>query len=316
MSLKIVFMGSPDLAATVLEHVVGAGYRPSLVISQPAREAGRGRKPTPTAAADRAAALGLSVFETASVNTPEAIAILQNAAPDVILVAAFGQILKQVVLDLPKQGCLNVHASLLPKYRGAAPVQYAIWNGDAETGVTVQRMVKQLDAGDILVTKKTPIGPTETSGDLLVRLAALGGKAAVEALRLIEKGQAKYTPQDPAKVTLAPKLDKAMAEVDWTQPAARIVNQIRALQPWPVAETLWGTTRLKIFRAEPGLAPRALAPGELATDGKQLWVGCGTKEALSLTEVQLENRKRLGAGQFLQAFQGVLPFQRVGKERS
>lgn len=313
--MKLVYMGSPELAAVVLGAIVEGGFRPSLVVTQPARPTGRGQELSRTATALKASELGIPVHETADASGEASLNVLREHAPDVILVAAFGQILKDAVLSLPPKGCFNVHASILPKYRGAAPVQFAIWNGDTETGVTIQKMVRKLDAGDILLVKKTPIYADETAGQLLERLSKLGGEAAVEALRLIEKNDVTLTPQNPVDVTFAPKIEKSQAEIDWNDAAIDIKNQIRALQPWPVAETWWGDTKLKIFAAEVVEREERLGPGEIWSDGKsKLLVGTGGVEALSLTEVQLENRKRLGIAQFLQGFQGVLPFPQLGKK--
>jgi methionyl-tRNA formyltransferase len=282
------------------------------VVTQTAKATGRGQKILSTAVAELAKEQELSLIETDNVNTDEVVAALRSIRPDLILVVAFGQLLKEGVLTLPKFACLNVHASLLPKYRGAAPVQWAIWKGDAETGVTIQKMVKKLDAGDILVQKRTPILPNETSGQLLQRLETIGGEALLEAIRLFESGRPHFVTQDELQATYARKIEKDDAVLNWELPATELHNQIRALQPWPVAETWLGNTRLKIYGTRV-IPSEGLAPGTLQTDLKSfVHVGCG-EGGLALTEVQLDNRKRVEIAGFLQGFQGSFPYTMVGR---
>jgi methionyl-tRNA formyltransferase len=210
-------------------------------------------------------------------------------------------------------GCYNVHGSLLPKYRGAAPIQRAIWEGEKITGITIQRIVRKLDAGDIVLKKEISIESEETSGQLMTRLAHLGGEALVEAVRLIESGQATFTPQTESLVTYAKKLEKEDAILNFNLSASKLVNQIRALQPWPVAETILGKTRVKIFKAEITSPGKAGLPGDISTDHKTfLLIHCGEGTALSLTEIQPENRKRVKIHEFLQAFRGNFPFNKIG----
>lgn len=311
--LRYIFMGTPPLAATILEKLCTDLDPPAAIVTQLAKAQGRGQKILPTAVEQFARGRSLNVFSTLNVNAPETVAALRVFQPDVILVAAFGQILRDDILNLPKLFCLNVHASLLPKYRGAAPIQRAIWNGDAVTGVTIQKMAKKLDTGDVLLQKETNILPDETSGELMARLATLGAEALVEAMRLIDTDHYEFVPQDETLATYASKIDKADALVDWNQPAGRIYNQVRALQPWPVAETLLGTDRLKIFGARIVASPPGKKPGEVTTDGKtELVVTCGDGRALSLTMIQLENRKRLDVRNFLMAYRGTFPFHQMG----
>lgn len=308
MALKYVFMGSPALAATILERLLRDLPLPALVVTQPPRAQGRGQKLTPTAVEDLARRHGLPVLATENVSQESAVTQLRELKPDLILVAAFGQILRESVLSLPRLFCLNVHASLLPKYRGAGPAQWAIWKGETETGVTIQRMVKKLDAGDILLQKKIAIGPEENSGQLLLRLADLGAEALVESVRLVESGKYAFAPQNEAAATLAPKIEKHQAVINWQQSAQEVLNQVRALQPWPVAETKLGGARLQIYQASLSPTPGVAKPGSLRSDGKSfLEVCCGDGRALFLTEIQPENRKRLGIKEFLQAFRGNFP---------
>jgi methionyl-tRNA formyltransferase len=311
--LKYIFMGSPPLAATILEHLCAELYPPTLVVSQIARAAGRGKTLQPTAVETLARAKGLPVLTTENINASAEMEKLRGEKPDLILVAAFGQLLKEPLLSLPRLYCLNVHASLLPKYRGAGPVQWAIWNGESETGITIQRMVKKLDAGDIFLQKSISISPEWTSVELLENLAGLGASCLVEAVKLTEKGYAEFTPQDSSKVTFAPKIDRTHAIIDWSRSAQEILNQIRALQPWPVAESRMGEERVKIFAATVESVVSGADPGTIFTDAKSyLSVKCGDLRALSLTEIQLENRKRLKIEDFLRAYRGAFPYQQMG----
>lgn len=311
--LKIIYMGTPALAATILEKLYTDLYPPVAVVTQVAKATGRGHKVVPTPVEDLGRRLGLNVLASLDVNAAPTLEVLKTFEPDIILVAAFGQILKEEILKLPKLGCYNVHGSLLPKYRGAAPIQRAIWDGEKTTGVTIQRIVRKLDAGDIVLKKQIEIEPEETSGQLMDRLAHLGGEALVEAVKLIEAGKATFTKQDESHVTYAKKIDKEDAILDFTLTATQLFNQIRALQPWPVAETKLGEGRIRVFQAKV-LAPTTSGkPGEVYTDHKSfLVIHCGKGTALSLTEIQPENRKRLKIHEFLQAFRGNFPYNKTG----
>ena len=311
--LRYVFMGTPPLAATILEKLAAAVGSPAAVVTQPARPRGRGKQVEPTAVEALARRLGYLTLATGNVNDPATVEHLKSLSPDLVLVAAFGQILKNDVLALPKLFCLNVHASLLPKYRGAAPVQRAIWNGDKITGVTIQKMARKLDTGDILLQKTTAIDPNETSGELLDRLAVLGAEALIDSVRAIEGNRFSFTPQVETEATYAAKIDKADANIDWNETAQAIRNRIRALQPWPVAESSLGAEALRIFSADPVAMPPGTKPGQLTTDAKEkLIVTCGGDTALSLTRIQLPNRKKLDVKQFLMAYRGNFPHSRLG----
>ena len=308
-------MGSPRLAATILETLCTKLHPPLAVVTQPPKAAGRGQKLTPTAVESFAKSQALSLFSTANVNTPETVEALKRLAPDLILVAAFGQILRNEILTLPRLFCLNVHASLLPKYRGAAPIQRAIWNGDRLTGITIQKMAKKLDTGAILLQRNVHIAPKETSGELMDRLAYVGAECLTEAVELIDSDKYAFTPQEDSEATYAPKMDRHEAKIDWTSTAQRVFDQIRALQPWPVAETVLGKDRLKVFKATvvENTSKSNPSPGDILTDGKtHLSVVCGDGKALSLTEIQLENRKRLDIKEFLLGFRGNFPHKKLG----
>lgn len=311
--LRTVFMGTPPFAAKILEALVAAGQSPIAVVCQPARATGRGLKEQPCAVELLAREKGIPVLAAESINTAENIAELKAFGADVFLVAAFGQILKKEVLAIPKQFSLNVHGSLLPKWRGAAPIQRALLAGETTAGVTIQKMALRMDAGEILLTRTIPVGEDDTSGDLFEKLSELGGEALVEAVRLVESGSAHFTPQNEAEATYAPKLSREEGVIDWTLEASRIRFAVRALQPWPVAETKLGKDRLKLFKVDVVRSSVALAPGETHTDHSTfLWVGCGSGTVLALTQIQLENRKKLEIRDFLMAYRGAFPFKRVG----
>lgn len=306
-------MGTPAFAATILQHLIFEGLQPVGIVCQPARAVGRGLKTELSEVEKLAVAADLPLLATADINTPEAHATLQSWQPDLFLVAAFGQILKKSTLAIPKLFSLNVHGSLLPKYRGAAPIQRAVLDGQARSGITIQKMALKMDTGDILLQKPTPIGENETATQLFQRLALLGAEALAESVRSIQAGQYTFTPQEEAEATYAPKLRKDEALVDWNRPAEAIARQVRGLQPWPIAETKLGGVRMKIFAAEAVMATGESEPGSISTDHKtRLVVTCGHSTALSLTQIQLENRKKLETRDFLMAYQGKFPFLKMG----
>lgn len=310
--LKYVFAGSHSFSVTVLDSLCRHLYPPGLVVTQPPRPAGRGKSLLPTCVQQYSKSKSLPFIAVGNINGDSVLDTLKSLNPDLILVAAFGQIFKKEVLAIAKLYCLNVHASLLPKYRGAAPIQWAIWSGEKSTGITIQKMRLQLDAGDILLQKKIAIGPQETSTELLARLALLGGKALVEAVKMIESGADKFMPQDPKLMSYAPKIKRSHSKIDWTRQATFIHNQVRSLLPWPVAETSLGGERLKIFRASIEAGSETAEPGRIFTDSKSfLRVGCG-ENALSLLEVQMESRKRMVIAEFLKAYRGKFPYSFTG----
>ena len=311
--LKYLFMGSPPLAATILEALCEKLHPPEAMVTQIAKAAGRGQKDLPTAVELYAKAQELNLISAIDVNSPQTVEALRVFEPDLILVAAFGQILKKDILEMPKISCLNVHASLLPKYRGAAPIQRAIWNGDTKTGITIQKMARKLDTGDILLQREMDIKPEETSGELMARLATLGGECLVDAVRLIESGKHSFTPQDDSQATLAPKITREEAMLDWNRKASELFDDIRAFQPWPVAETNIGGARLKVFKAQVGDSVSGRTAGEIITDGKTfLSIVCGDGRVLALTEIQPENRKKLNVREFLNSYRGSFPYKTVG----
>jgi methionyl-tRNA formyltransferase len=304
--MRVVFFGSPPFALPVFARLLDGAHRPLALVTPPDRPRGRGQKLEPSALVDLARARGVPVLQPASPHTPEFLAELRALAPDVLVVASYGVIMKEELLALAPFGALNVHASLLPRHRGASPIQAAILAGDATTGVCVQRMVKALDEGDVLCSAERPIGSEETAGELLGALAPLGGEVLVDALDLLAAGKAVFTPQDGARATYARKLKKEHGRLDFGRPAAELARLIRALHPWPTARCLDPKGReLSILRARvhggdpPGAAAERLGqPGELlARPGDGLCIACG-EGALDVLEVTPVGKRPMAAAEF------------------
>ena len=304
--MRIAFAGTPEFAQVALAQLHTAGFEIPLVLTQPDRPAGRGLKLQPSPVKAYAQANGLAVSQPHSLkldgkygeDAAAARAALMEARPEVMVVAAYGLILPAWALGLPKLGCLNIHASLLPRWRGAAPIHRAIEAGDAQTGVTIMQMDEGLDTGDMLLGEAVEIRPDETTGTLHDRLAALGGRLIVEALDLAARGELKRTPQPAAGVTYAHKIDKAEAAIDWAQPAAVIERRMRAFDPFPGTGTTLDGEGFKLWRAavvDGGGEPGAI----LACEGDHLVVACGSG-ALRLLELQRAGGRRLGVREFLQ----------------
>ncbi len=309
MTLRVVFAGTPEFARVALERLHAAGFTIPLVLTQPDRPAGRGMKLQASPVKQFAQAQGVTVAQPQSLRldgkypdqAAAARAALQAAAPDVIVVAAYGLILPPWVLDLPRLGCLNIHASLLPRWRGAAPIHRAIEAGDAETGVTLMQMDAGLDTGDMLLVERLPIAENDTTGSLHDKLALLGGRLIVEALEIAACGGLTRTPQPVEGVTYAHKIEKAEAQLDWTQPAEAIARRIRAFNPNPGAATLWQGEALKLWQArvDQAMHGSGQAPGTvLAAEADGIRVQCG-QGVLCVTELQRAGSKRLGAADFL-----------------
>jgi methionyl-tRNA formyltransferase len=298
--MKVAFAGTPEFAAASLEAVLEAGFEVPLVLTQPDRPAGRGMRLQPSAVKNLALRHGLPVDQPERLRTPEQRAALVACAPDLLVVAAYGLILPQAVLDLPRLGCINVHASLLPRWRGAAPSHRAIEAGDAETGITIMQMDAGLDTGPMLLRRSVPIAPTDTTGSLHDRLARLGGSLLVEALTQLPGGvQAK--PQPAAGVTYASKIGRAESLLDWRKPAAELERRIRAFNPFPGAGAQLRGTPLKVWQA--AVAAAGGRPGEvLAVSPEGVVVACGDA-ALNLQMLQKPGGKRLPAAEFLRGFQ-------------
>lgn len=295
--MRVVFMGTPDFSVPVLDALVGAGHEIACVYCQPPRPAGRGKKPRPTPVHARAEALGLPVRHPTSLKDAQAQAEFADLKADVAVVVAYGLLLPRPVLDAPKHGCLNIHASLLPRWRGAAPIHRAIMAGDAETGICIMQMEAGLDTGPVLLREATAIGAEETTGDLHDRLAQMGARLICDALDSLDS----LTPQpQPEKgVTYAAKIDKSEARIDWTRPAAEIDRQIRGLSPFPGAWCDMAGERIKLLRCR--LAEGQGAPGQIL---QGLTVACG-EGAVEITELQRQGKRPMPAGDFLRGVQSL-----------
>ena len=291
--MKIVYMGTPDFAVPAL-RALAEKHEVAAVFTQPDKPVGRKQILTPPDVKVCAQEIGIPVCQPASMKTPEALELLKSFAPDVVVVAAYGQILPQAVLDVPKYGCVNIHGSLLPKYRGAAPIQQAVLNGDSVTGVTTMLMDAGLDTGDILLVKETPIGENETSAELFDRLSALGGELILETLAALENGTVTPKKQDESLATHTSKIDKSLCPVDFSRSALQIHNQIRGLYSWPVATATICGKRVKIHRAK--LTEGSGRAGEILSV-KPLVIACG-EGAIELLELQPEGKKKMTAEAF------------------
>ncbi len=294
--LNVVFMGTSDFAVPSLASLEDPAFRVLLVVTQPDRPAGRHLEPKPSPVKKAALERGWEVFQPEKIRQSDALDRLKSLAPDLVVVAAYGQILPKALLDLPSLACLNVHASILPRWRGAAPIHYAVMTGDAETGVTLMHMSEKLDEGDVILTRTIPIGPLETTGALHDRLATLGASALREAVEWLREGRAPRIPQNHALATYAPSLKREHTRLDWTWHARRVANFIRGLDPWPSAETAWGGMELKIFGASLGEGHGR--PGQiLSLDSKGALVAAG-EGTVRITEIQPPGKRRMKAYEF------------------
>ena len=298
--MKILFMGTPDFAVPSLQALIEAGHEIVGVFTQPDKPKNRGMKLQPPPVKVVAVDHDIPVFQPTKLRDGTALETIQGLAPDLIVVAAYGRILPQEILDYPKLGCINVHSSLLPKYRGSAPIHWAILNGDAESGVTIMNVVLELDAGDIISQAVTPIDPDETVENLHDRLADMGAKLLVDTVVAIENGTATRTPQQADLVTHAPMLSRALSPMDFTRPARELHNQVRGLIPWPAAVTELNGTRCKIFSTSVLAETTGKAPGTvIAADKKGLKIACGGGTVLQINELQADGGKRLKAADYL-----------------
>ena len=291
--MRVVFMGTPDIAATCLKKVLGDGFEVVGVWTQPDRPKGRGMKLVQSPVKELALANNIPVFQPENFRADEDVQALRDLNPDVVAVVAYGRILPQRVLDIPTKGCVNIHASILPEYRGSAPYQWAVLDGKKETGVTAQHMVREMDAGDIIDVAKTPIGENETAGELLDRLAVLGADLLSRTLTAFAEGTVTRTPQDPAGISFAPMLDKTMCPIDWSKTAQQVHNQVRGLHPWPVATMELKGKKFKVHATR--IVEGSGQPGEilgLTKTGLKIACGEGAVEVISL---QAEGGKRMNA---------------------
>ena len=301
--MKVIFMGTPDFAVATLEEIVKAGHEVLLVVSQPDKAVGRSKALKYTPVKECAIAHGIEVYQPEKIRAKESIEYLSQYDADIIIVVAFGQIVSKEILDMPKYGCVNVHASLLPKYRGAAPIQWAVINGDKVTGVTTQRMAEGVDTGDVIMTEEVVIDEEETGGSLFDRLSTVGAKLCVKTMESIENGTAEYTKQDESQATHTAKIQKELGSIDWSKDAAEIECLIRGLNPWPSAYTRLDDKTLKIWKAKVISEDNVAAPGcivNVTKDSIDVQTGKGI---LSLLEIQLEGKKRMTTDAFLRGYQ-------------
>lgn len=312
MTLKIIFAGTPEFAVPTLQALIDSPHEVVAVYTQPDRPKGRGRKLQMSAVKQLAIEHDLRVLQPASLRDVEAQEQLELFDADLMVVAAYGLLLPKVVLALPRLGCVNVHASLLPRWRGAAPIAYAILRGDGKTGVTIMQMVSALDAGDMLARVETEIQPHDNAAELLQRLSLLGAEALLKVIPALEKGEVNAEPQDESLVTYASKIHKVDAKIDWQQTAIEIDRMVRAYYGWPVAFTDFNGEVLRIWQAECLVEKIAAEPGTLLLrDKKHLDVVCGDG-MLRLLQLQLPGKKQQSVQQFIQAHQGGLSEQLLG----
>jgi methionyl-tRNA formyltransferase len=295
--MKLVFMGTPAFAVPTLERIVGVGHRVMAVFTQPDRPRGRGQRQGMPPVKERALRLALPIFQPERVRRPEIVDRLRAMAPEAIVVVGYGQIIPQAILEIPPMGIINVHASLLPKYRGAAPIQWAIARGESRTGVTTMRVNAGLDTGDMLLKWETEIGPQETAIELSERLAHGGAELLVRTLS--ELPSIKPEPQDDAHASYAPILRKEDGHIDWSVPARDILNRVRGFLPWPGCYGFLRGQRLHVWTAR--ASERHLPAGRLRVENRRLFAGCGDG-AIELVEVQLEGKKRMESSAFLNGF--------------
>ena len=291
--MRVVFMGTPDIAATCLTKILDDGFEVVGVYTQPDRPKGRGMKMVYSPVKEVALIHEIPVFQPENFREDETVEQLKALQPDVVAVVAYGRILPQRVLDIAPKGFINIHASVLPQYRGSAPYQWAVLDGLAETGVTAMYLCREMDAGDMIDVAKTPIGPDETAGELLDRLAVLGAELLSKTLAKVEKGEAEGIPQDGSKATYAPMLDKTMCPIDWTKTAQQIHNHVRGLHPWPVATAELAGTKFKIHAT--AVVEGSGTPGTILGLTKTgLQVACG-EGAIEIRSLQAEGGKRMAA---------------------
>lgn len=301
--MKIIFMGTPDFSVGTLEALIGAGHEVVLAVTQPDKPKGRGKAMQFPPVKEAALAHGIEVYQPPRVREPECIEYLRKYNADIIVVVAFGQILPKAILEMPQYGCVNVHASLLPKYRGAAPIQWAVIDGEKVSGVTTMRMDEGLDTGDMIMKEEVVLNEKETGGSLFDRLSVVGAGLCVRTLTSIENGTAVYTPQDHAQATKVGMINKKFGLIDWNKSAVELENLIRGLNPWPSAYTRMNGKTLKIWDADVLKENTDAEPGTITKVTKDaIYVQTG-EGILVLNEIQLEGKKRMQCDAFLRGYQ-------------
>lgn len=300
--MRIVFMGTPDFSVPALEALVEGGHEVVAAITQPDKPKGRGKAVLMTPVKEKAMELGIPVYQPVKVRGPEFVEKLRQMEPDAIVVVAFGQILPKSILEIPRYGCVNIHASLLPKYRGAAPIQWAVIDGERESGVTTMFMNEGLDTGDMLEKEAVTLDPKETGGSLHDKLSAIGGRLILSTLKGLEDGTLKGTPQTDEGTCYAKMLKKSLGDIDWTMDAAAIERLIRGLNPWPSAYTCLHGKTLKIWDGDVLEREYGVEPGTVAEVAKDRLVVQTGQGSLVIRSLQLEGKKRMDAGDFLRGY--------------
>lgn len=297
--MRLVFLGTPAFAVPTLERILAVGHEVLAVYTQPDRPKGRGGQLAASPVKVAAVSRSLPVHQPERIKRPDSLAHLASLRPDAIVVVGYGQIIPQSIIDVPQLGIINVHASLLPKYRGAAPVQWALARGESVTGVTTMRIDAGLDTGDLLLMRETPIAPDETAVELGERLSILGAELLVETLDGLRAGSIVPRKQDSSQATLAPILRKEDGVIDWNRPASEVYNRVRGFVPWPGAYTRFRGEGLHVWRAAVAESISSRLPGSLWVGGRRVLVACGGGTSLELLEVQLEGRKRVAVEAFI-----------------
>ena len=301
--MRVIFMGTPDFATGTLEEIVKAGHEVVGVVTQPDKPKGRGKTMMPTPVKETALKYNLPVYQPRKVREPEFVELLRSLKPDVMVVAAVGQIITKEILEMPKYGCINVHASLLPAYRGAAPIQWAVINGDKESGVTIMQMDEGIDTGDMIEKAVVPIAEDETGGSLFDKLSHTGAKLCVKVLKDLEEGTAVGEKQPEESTTpYAKMIDKKMGEVDWKKSAKEIEQLIRGLNPWPSAYTKVHGKTLKLWKAKVLLETSQMKPGQIVKVTKDSLAVQTGQGMLEIQELQLEGKKRMDTSSFLRGY--------------
>lgn len=297
--MEIVYMGTPDFAVPALEKLIEAGHKIKAVVTQPDRQRGRGKEVLYSPVKECALKYDIPVLQPVKIKAPEAVEQLRAYRADIFVVAAFGQILSREILDMPRYGCVNIHASLLPRYRGAAPIQWAVINGEDKTGVTIMQMDEGLDTGDIITQKEVLIGQEETGESLFEKLSVIGADLLVETLEMIGRDEVTKRKQDPSLSTYARMLKKEDGRIDWSRTSKQIEQQIRGMNSWPSAYTIWNGKTLKIWKAQWNQSVHAHVPGTiLSVEKESVAVACG-EGVIRILELQLEGKKRMPVKDFL-----------------
>lgn len=302
--MRIIFMGTPDFSVPALEALVASEHEVAAVVTQPDKPKGRGKEIHMSPVKECALKHNIPVYQPVRARDEAFVEEMRTLKPDAMVVIAFGQILPKSLLDLPKYGCVNIHASLLPKYRGAAPIQWAVINGDEETGITTMMMDVEMDTGDMLEKTVVKLNPDETGGSLFDRLSLLGGDLILSTLSKLEKGEITPQPQDHAQATYVKKISKSMGDIDWTMDAVSIERLVRGLNPWPSAFTRWNGKMLKIWEAKvlPDLETKAPCGSVISASDEGLKIQTGNG-VLCVTSLQLEGKKRMDTAAFLRGYQ-------------